>query len=263
MTQSLIELRKKPHLSISAVKSYLQCPRKFFLQYKERARPDYLPAALVLGSAWHSVVGHWLDKSAGENDLDEQLRADLRERLRRDDLPVLFDDADEDADRFVEHAVAMFKTFRESVRRPRMVLGTEIPFELALTHPDTGEVLDVPVIGAMDAIVIEEDGAGTLWELKTARKKWSADQADFDPQVTLYRKAARELGYDGVKLRVLVTTKGREPQVQSIDANRTDGDEAELVELFFEVHRGIAAGVAPRQRGWACRSCQYAGACRR
>ena len=262
MTQSLIELRKKPHLSVSAVKCYLQCPRKFALQYTERARPDYLPAALVLGSAWHSAVAAWLTAAADDETLDERLRDDLRERLRRDDLPVLFDDAEEDAERFVTRALEMFKTFRESVPRPQMVLGTEIAFETELVHPSTGEVLPVPVIGAIDAIVIEHDGAGSLWELKTGRKKWSNAQAEFDPQLTLYRKAARELGYDGVRLRILVTTKGKTADVQAIDAPRNEGDEAELAELFFEVHRAVEARVAPRQRGWACRSCQYASSCR-
>ncbi|MBX3230671.1 MAG: PD-(D/E)XK nuclease family protein [Labilithrix sp.] len=262
MPESLIELRKRPHLSISAVKSWLQCPRKFALQYRERARPDYLPAALILGSAWHSAVAGWLDEAADDEALDDQLRDDLRDRLRRDDLPVLFDDADEDADSFIERAVAMFKTFRGSVAQPKMVLGTEIAFATAIAHPQTGEVLPVPVIGAMDAIVVEEDGVGSLWELKTAKKKWSPDQAEFDPQVTLYRRAARELGYNGVRLRILVTTKTREPAVQVLNVARNDGDEAELAELFFEVHRAIEAGIGPRQRGWACRTCQYASSCR-
>ena len=262
MPESLIELRKKPHLSISAVKSWLQCPRKFALQYRERVRPDYVPAALILGSAWHSAVAAWLDAAVDDQALDEQLREDLRDRLGQVELPVLFDDADENADRFIERAVEMFKTFRESVARPKMVLGTEIAFAIELAHPRTGEVLPVPVIGAMDAVVVEDDGVGSLWELKTAKKKWSPDQAEFDPQVTLYRRAARELGYDGVRLRIIVTTKAREPQVQVLDVARNDGDEAELAELFFEVHRGIEAGVSPRQRGWACRTCQYASSCR-
>lgn len=262
MPESLIELRKKPHISVSAVKSYLSCPRRYFLQYKERARPDYLPAALVLGSAWHIAVAGWLERTADDEALVEQLREDLRDRLGRGDLPVLFDAPEEDADRFVDRAVAMFNTFRETVSRPSTVIGTEITFATELAHPRTGEVLPVPVVGAMDAIVVEDDGEGSLWELKTAKKKWSPDQAEFDPQVTLYRKAAREFGYDGVRLRIMVTTKAREPQVQALDVVRNDGDEAELAELFFEVHRGVEAGVAPRQRGWACRTCQYASSCR-
>ncbi len=262
MTVTLSELRKKRHLSVSAVNTFLSCPRKYYLAYTEpRAPKDYFPASLALGSAWHAVVASWLNREAVDDALDERLREDLRERLRRDDLPILFDTPDENAEHFIEHAVKMFKTFRESVPRPRKVLGTEIPFETELVHPTTGEVLPVPVIGALDAVVIEEDDIGSLWELKAGRK-WAPDRVEHDAQVTLYRKAARELGYDGVRLRVLVATKTKEPQVQALDIDRSDADEAELAELFFDVYRAIEAGVSYRQRGWACRSCQYASSCR-
>jgi RecB family exonuclease len=262
MNQSLIELRKKPHTSISALKTYLSCPRKYRLQYIDRAKPDYYPAALALGSAWHEAIAGWLAGTASNDVLEQELADRMRQRLAREDIPVLFDDEDEDADAFVEKAVAMFKTFRESVGRPKMVLGTEIPVKTGIVHPETGEVLPLPVIGAIDAIVIEHDGRGSLWELKTGKKKWGADQAEFDAQVTLYRKAARELGYAGARLRVLVTTKGREPQVQQLELDRRDADELELAELFFAVHHAIEAGVWFRQRGWACRTCAYASACR-
>lgn len=75
MPESLIELRKKPHLSISALKCFLSCPRRFALQYTERARPDFVPAALVLGSAWHSAVAAWLDQVGDEAALDERARS--------------------------------------------------------------------------------------------------------------------------------------------------------------------------------------------
>lgn len=264
MTTTLAELRKKRHLSVSAIKCFLSCPRKYRLAYVERVRPDYYPAALALGSAWHGAIAAWLNGEADDHALDARLRADLRERLRRDDVPILFDDADEDADHFTEHAVKMFKTFRESIPRPRTILGTEIAFETEIAHPSTGEGLSVPVIGAIDAVVVEDDGVGRLWELKTASKKWpsTGGATEHDAQVTLYRQAARELGYDGVALRVLVTTKAKEPQVQTLDIERSDADEAELAELFFDVYRAIEAGVSFRQRGWACRTCQYAGSCR-
>lgn len=262
MTATLAELRKKKHLSVSAVNAFLSCPRKYHLAYSEpRAPKDYFPASLALGSAWHAVVASWLNGEGDDAALDEHLREDLRDRLRQDDLPILFDTPEENAEHFIEHAVKMFKTFRQSVPRPVQILGTEIPFETALVHPTTGEVLPVPVIGALDALVIEEDGVESLWELKTGRK-WTPDRVEHDGQVTLYRKAARELGYDGVRLRVLVATKAKEPQVQSLGIDRSDADEAELAELFFDVHRAIEAGVSFRQRGWACRTCQYASSCR-
>lgn len=239
MAATLAELRKKRHLSVSAIKCFLSCPRKYHLGYVERARADYYPAALALGSAWHGAVAGWLNGEADVGALDATLRAELQERLRRDDIPVLFDDPEEDADRFTERAVKMFKTFREFVPRPKTVVGTEIAFSTAIVHPRTGEVLPVPVVGAIDAVVVEADGLGRLWELKTAAKKWpsSGGATEFDPQVTVYRKAIRELGYGELGLRILVTTKTKDPQVQILDVERGDGDETELAELFFDGNR--------------------------
>jgi len=264
MKQSLLELRKKPHTSISALKTFLACPRRYRHQYLERVRPDFYAAALALGSAWHEVLAVWLGEAASDAELEELLRDRIRSRLREADHPVLFDDDDETEDTFVERALVMFKTFRECVRRPKGVLGSEIPFALELSDPISGEVLPLPVIGALDAVVLEDDGIGSLWEFKTAAKKYPAvgGTTEFDPQLTLYRRAARELGFDGVRLRYLVTTKTRTPQVQVLDVERADADEAELAELFFAVHRAIQAGVDYRQRGWACSSCPYAGPCR-
>ena len=262
MNASLIELRKRPHTSISALRTFLSCPRKYCLQYTAGTRPDFFPAALALGSAWHEAVAGWLTRAAEDPALDEQLRDGIRQRLRRDDIPVLFDDDDENEEAFIEKAVAMFKNFRASTPRPKKVLASELAFATKIVDLRTGEVLSVPVIGAIDAIVIDNEGRGVLWELKTSKKKWSADQAEFDLQTTLYRKAARELGFNGTKLRVLVTTKAKSPEVQVLEIERNDGDEAELAAVFFSVNRAVEAGVDHPVRGWQCRTCPFAGACR-
>ena len=91
MPLDLIQLRSKPHLSISAVRTFLTCPRKYELQYRERVQPDYYPAALALGAIWHAAVARWLgEPEVDESTLDAVLRDDLRDRLRRTELPVLF-----------------------------------------------------------------------------------------------------------------------------------------------------------------------------
>lgn len=262
--QTLSVLRRKPHMSISALKSFLTCPRRYRLQYIDRVRPDFYPAALALGSAWHEVLAVWLTGRAEDEKLEELLRERIRASLLEAEIPVLFDDEDETEDSFLERAARMLKTFGTSVPRPKVVLGTEIAFSTEIADPATGELLPVPVIGALDAVVVEQDGRGSLWEFKTSARRYSstAGAVDHDAQLTLYKKAARELGFDGIRLRYLVTTKTKEPAVQVLDVERTDADERELVELFFAVHRAIDAGVDYRQRGWACSSCAYAGACR-
>lgn len=264
MNQSLIELRKKPHTSVSAVREFLICPRKYFFHYIEKAAPEFRPAALAFGSAWHSTIGEWLTKPSEDVHLEE-LRQHLREgivsRLNDDGANILFDDADQDEGSLVDTALRMLDVFLAQVPRPEKTLAVEAAFSLELKHPATGEALPVPVIGAMDAVVLA-GGIGSVWELKTAAKKWSAEQLEHDLQITAYKIAARELGYDGARLEFLVVTKTAKAAVQRAVAVRHEADERELVDVIFSVHRAVKAGVDHRARSWACQSCAYAGACR-
>lgn len=264
MNQQLIELRKKPHTSISAVREFLICPRKFAFHYLEKAAPEFRPAALAFGSAWHATIGEWLTKPATEIQ-PEHLRAHLRDGiitgLNDDGANVLFDNADQDEGTLVDTALRMLDVFLAQVPRPEKTLAVEMAFSLELSHPKTGEVLPVPLIGSIDAVVLA-GGIGSVWELKTAAKKWSPEQLEHDLQITGYGIAARELGYDGARLEFIVVTKTAKAAVQREVAVRHGADEDELVDVIFSVHRAIRAGVDHRARSWACSTCQYAGACR-
>lgn len=260
MKQSLIELRKKPHTSVSAIKTYLTCPRRFFHSYLLKTQPAFRPAALVFGSAWHETIGVWLtNANAGKEQLQQHLRDGLTARLRGENN-VLFDDEDEDEGSLVDMAVRMLDAFIMLVPRPERTLAVEMAFELQLADA-TGEILPVPLIGALDAVVLE-GGRGAVWELKSGKKKWSADQFEFDLQATAYGVAARECGYDGVALKFLITTKTKNPDVQRETVIRHRADEDELAEIAFGVHRAVEAGVDYPNRGWQCRVCPYAAVCR-
>ena len=100
-----------------------------------------------------------------------------------------------------------------------------------------------------------------VWELKTGKKKWSADQLDFDLQPTAYGMATRALGYKDARVTLLVTTKGKSADIQVEHLLRHRRDELELLETAFAVARAVDAGVDYPNRGWQCRACPYAGAC--
>ena len=261
MNSSLVELRKKPHTSVSAIKTFLTCPRRYFLQYQLRAQPAFRAAALVFGSAWHDTLGVWL---LHEEVPAEQLRQHLRDglvRRLREENDVLFDDEEETEGTLIDTAVGMLDVFLAKVTRPETTLTIEMPFELHMAHPGTGEILPVPLIGAIDAVVIER-GRSAVWELKSGKKKWSADQFEFDLQATAYGMAARQGGYEGAALDFLVTTKTAKPDVQRATTVRHRGDEDELAETAFGVLRAAKAGIDIPNRGWQCRVCAFAGACR-
>ena len=256
----LMTLRLKPHTSVSAIKTFLSCPRKYSLFYVLKVRPSFRAAALVFGSAWHETIGLWLtEDNVGLEQLQQHLRDGLTARLRGENN-VLFDDEKEDEASLVDTAIRMLDAFITLVPRPEKTLAVEMAFELELADT-TGEILPVPLIGALDAVVLE-GGRGAVWELKSGKKKWSADQFEFDLQATAYGVAARECGYDGVALKFLITTKTKNPDVQRETVIRHRADEEELAEIAFGVHRAVEAGVDYPNRGWQCRVCPYAAACR-
>ncbi len=263
MSMTLADLRAVPHVSVSQLKTFLQCPRKYRYQYIDRLEPAFRPIALAFGTAWHAAIGHHLVHSTGEQVVPrEQLHATFRDALdaevTRDGPPVLFED-DEDFGQTVDLGVRMLEVFANKVPVPERVLGVEVPFVLELAHPVTGEVSPLPLIGALDAVVAEGP-ATSVWELKTGKKKWSADQMEYDPQPTAYAIAARELGFDA-DVALVVTTKTRTPDVQVERLIRRAADEREFAETVLGVLHAIESGADFRLRSWACRSCAHAAAC--
>jgi putative RecB family exonuclease len=264
MSMSLSDLRGLPHFSISQLKSYLACPRAHRYRYIDRLEPEFRSIALAFGTAWHETIGAHLlppvkDQWLSREELQALFRDSLTEQVNEDGPPVLFED-EEDLGKCVDLGLRMLDAFILRVPRPELVIDVERAFILELAHPMTGKVAPVPLIGAMDAIVVDE-GKTEVWELKTGKKKWSADQIEFDPQPTAYTMAARELGHEDADVKLVVTTKTAKPDVQVERLIRRRGDERELAETVLDVLHAVNAGVDVRIRGWGCRSCAYAGVC--
>lgn len=62
-------------------------------------------------------------------------------------------------------------------------------------------------------------------------------------------------------LKLVLTTKTTQPDVQTEELVRHRRDERELLETIFAVHRAVDAGVDHVNRGWICKTCAWAGAC--
>lgn len=252
------------HLSVSSLKEYLACPRKFRLRRIDRLLPEYRPAALAFGTAFHEAIAFGLfQHSLGEGATGEAVNAKFRESLHReihsDETPVLYQD-DETEDGLVDKGIEMVAAFWQQMPLPDGVISIEKRFSLDLHDPDTGEVLP-PLVGSIDAAV-EVQGRPVAWELKTGKQRWSEDQLLHDFQSTGYQRAFRTEYGVNPDLVLAVVTKARQPTVQLSRLRRGPADERELLETAASVCRAVEAGVDHRVRTWACKSCEYAGACR-
>jgi CRISPR/Cas system-associated exonuclease Cas4 (RecB family) len=268
MNPSLDELRKEPHLSVSALKTWLNCPRKYRLHYVDHARASHRSMALVFGHAWHELIGKvlWLHQKGRElnrRELRQNFENVLIQEIQGDGPPVLFEDG-EDMAALVNTGMNMLEAFLAAVPLPRRLLHVEPPFSLELIDPETGEALPVRLIGAVDA-VIDGGDALELWELKSARRRWANEAVLFDFQPTAYRIAVREVVRGRrvePRLKLLVTTKAAKPDVQVEDLVRTKADERDLMETAASIHRATLSECFHPVRSWMCQQCEYAEVCR-
>lgn len=261
----LSELRSKPHLSVSQLKSFLVCPRRYRLQYIDRVEASFRSVSLALGSAFHHAVeAHYQNvdghEPASRDQLQQLLGEELRAVLREPGPPVLFDDGDDEAT-LLSAAAKMLDAFLLNAPEFESVEAIEQPFAVDLVEPRTGEVLGVPLVGAIDVLGVL-DGRLTVLELKTSKRKWSRDQLEFDLQLSAYVVAMRVAGYGPVDLLLAIATKTKMPELVLERPTRDASDESDLVATGASVVRAVEAGVDHPVRGWACRSCAYAHACR-
>jgi CRISPR/Cas system-associated exonuclease Cas4 (RecB family) len=258
------------YTSVSQVKTYLRCPRQFELRYIRGEAPVFLPVPLAFGSAFHSALAAFYGEvKASGSPLKRDLMLDVfrAEWSKALDGPVPLQVDEEDdtsTDLVVDKGVSMLHAFAEHTEKNLdgvVVESVEKSFSVAINDPDTGEVIEEQLVGTMDLVTLEKGGRVVV-EHKTAAKKYGADQLRYDIQPTAYKLAARQAGMGEVGLRFQVVTKTKVPAVQIADITRDAQDEDDFLRTAGGVLKAIDAGVSYPIRGWACRGCQFAHACR-
>lgn len=254
------------HFSVSQMKTWLMCPKKFEYRYVLGAEPEFVPMPLAFGSAFHSALAYhyqWLMR--GEPAPIEEVKSrfvDAFKLARNGPVPLQVDEDDGDGFETMQaKGLQMLDvTLSHPSALPAKVVGVEHPFTVDLYDAKSGELLDEKLKGVID-LVVEEEGHRVLVEHKTSSKKYSADQLTFDTQLSGYAFAAESLGWGEVGLRFSVTTKTKSPQVQVEDVRRDDGDMTAFLDTALGVLSAVDAGISFPVRSWACRSCPYRSRC--
>ncbi len=252
------------HLSCSQITGYLMCAYKYRLKYVDKVEPAGKPVGLALGSVVHSTI-EWLhqQRMAGEIgiELEEVLQifeADW-EALKAGGVPLL---ADEDSEGdLVAQGKALLQVYFENPS-PNPVVQVEVPFRHNLVHPETGEELAVPLEGRIDQVEENpETGKHTVVELKTAARRYSADDLVRHLQPTLYQWAIETETGESPDLRIDVLLKTKKPQILRHPVQRSTRDRVKFFDLAGAVLDGIEKGVFPANPGWGCAGCEYGHVC--
>lgn len=260
---TLAELRKQPHVSYSAIRSYILCPQKFLHSYTLKTEPSHRPMVLVLGSAVHEALAAYYAhlQSTGTKITEAELLDVFRDRIDREwdaPVPIRLDD-NEDAGAILDEGIGLLRMFWERADCPH-VLAVEQPFAVPLYDPATGEVFDSPLIGAWD-LLIQGGGRPMVVEHKTSSKKYAAWQLELETQPSVYKYAAQQIGYGDVDLMYQLLVKSKTPSMQHCRIERTDAHIREMMATFATIIRAVDAGIFYRNRSWACADCQFRYRC--
>jgi len=260
---SLAELRKRPHLSYSAIRSYLMCPMKYWHNYQNKSEPSHRPLALVLGSAVHQALAAYYThcKTTGMKISPDELLDVFRDTIDREldrPVPIKLPD-DGDAGGMLDQGVAMLQVFWEKADVPE-VIAVEQAFAVPLFDPTTGEQFDFPLIGAMD-LLVRHKGKPLIIEHKTSARRYAGWQLELEMQPSVYKYAAEQLGFGDADLTYQILLKAKTPAIQHCKIKRTPAQIREMLETFSAIVKAIDAGHFWKNRSWACSDCQYAWLC--
>jgi CRISPR/Cas system-associated exonuclease Cas4 (RecB family) len=260
----LAALRDAEHTSCSSIKCYLRCPQQWAHRYRLRTQPSHRNVALLLGSALHEVAARFYEHFRQHAELP---MLDLLQDVFNDcwckgvtaDAPIKADDLGAEKD----IGIGLVQVFHDKVPRPLETLAVEHPFVLPAATLAPGSNSDLLVVGALDAVVIDQGGQVTIVELKTAARRWSTDQLVNDFQPTLYQIAARETGIaKAPQLRMDFVLKTKRPALESVSVLRTKEQEVEMGRVSSEVLRAIEQEIFYPVRSWACEDCEFGHACK-
>jgi putative RecB family exonuclease len=240
------------------------CGKKYEFQYVRGIEPAHRPVALAFGTAVHRALEAFYEHIQTHDtkppvDMVQTAFVDRWAVEVRDPLPLLLDDS-QSPEQIQEMGVALMEAFHQQGFVPDEVISVEQPFALELVDPETAEVLDIPLIGAID-LVARHHGRIWLVEHKTAARRFTQDRLQYDFQPTCYLLAARNIGLENPASTFQVLLKTRKPCVETIPLNRDQNSENEMLDTFIHSLKGIEAGAFPRNRGWSCGDCQFKGRC--
>lgn len=257
-------LFSEEHISVSSLGTFVRCPRSYRYRYVDRIPAESRASSLAFGSAIHTVLAFYYGKlrDIEPEPTAEELAAVFmdawKEQLRRD-IPVLFADK-EDEGSLADLGVRMLAVFLEKAPLPAEVVEVEMPFSIEIIDPETGEVLP-RLVGVMDAVVKDRDGAYRVLEHKSGARRWTDDKLAYDHQITAYGLAAPQLGLSNAAVTVQLLLKQKTPSLELYTPTRTDADRRDLVDTAVGVLRAVKAGAFWCNRDWMCKTCEYAARC--
>jgi Holliday junction resolvase-like predicted endonuclease len=264
-TPSLAELRKRPHWSFSRINGLVNyCSLAWAFRYVYKREPEFRPASLVFGSAFHGALAFHANrrrqgKDCTDNDCHDVFAELLATNCQEDGPPVRFGDS-EDLDSLIQQGQAMLDAHLGSLDPEEEIEAVGVPFSVPLIDA-SGFPLDKPLIGEYD-LVVRKNSIRTIVDWKTSARRWPKDKADTDLQATCYLWAEQHQGRPGTQFRFDVVTKTKTPTCEQHHTSRNPNDFTQLGEAVRILERIVANDCyLPRRGSWECVNCPHSITC--
>lgn len=255
-------LAARDYISFSAIGTFQQCPLKFFFRYIAGLEDKFATASLALGGGIHSVAEfHFNELLVGNPPPDHDTLLDVfwEEWRSRSNAAAIHLGKGEDLDSIGKTADRVITAFRESeFARPR---GNILGIEEELRQPLIPGLPDI--LGRID-LIVETADALKIIDLKTARSRWSTDQAErAGEQLLLYAALAKDLvPGKPIQLEFAVITKTINPIVECFPVSLRQGRIERTKRVMQKVWSAVQSRhFYPAPNPLACPSCSFRSEC--
>jgi len=213
-------MKRKLHLSASAIAAFKSCPIRFKNAYHLGIRPDEDTEAQRIGSNWHRILDISTRKPgsvcercakkapndpncslcAGTGFLPDDIMDAVTREINRIYEDKIFDGVEIERTKLL-YMLSGYRWYYEDQQEE--VVTREQRFELSLLNPETGRALPgVKLVGCIDKIINLSDKFA-IKEHKSTSNSVDPDSSywghlNLDTQTTLYLYAARRLQLDGL-----------------------------------------------------------------
>jgi putative RecB family exonuclease len=255
-------LTGRPYLSYSAISTYQACSLRYYFRYVAQLAEQRTSASLVFGTAIHRALEFYYREILCGNtppDVAGLLDTYAESWTEHDGPPIEFgqNDTRESLDGLAQRMLTAFLA-SEFSKPPVRVLGIEEEL--------TGHLLpDVPPLLARIDLLIEQSETLVLRDFKTARSRWSDEQAEMAAsQLLLYQPLVAELvGDRPLRLEFLMLTKTKAPEVLAYPVTFSRQQLQRQVRIVQHVWQAITRGVFfPSPSPMQCPGCPFQTACR-
>lgn len=249
------------HLSYSRIRSYLACSLAYGFKYVFKEPPEFTPAALAFGSAFHraaeeALVQRMTGVEAVIDDLVKVFEASLDESETA--APIKWGERD-DRVGAVEQGRRMLAAWLAAERPPGQVIAVEHAFEVELAPW-------LPKLQGRADVVLEGDDHITILDLKTSRTHWGPDEIEAGrDQLLLYAAGLRDLievAGKPVRLGWWIVGKVKHPWVETVWLPAPLPAVDRPIKIATIVVEAIEKQLFVPSPGWACATCPFRSACR-